>query len=33
MAQGLRDLYNTAGADLGGGRFLYSVLTNLILTY
>jgi hypothetical protein len=30
---GLRDLYNTGGATLSGGRYLYSVLANLILTY
>jgi hypothetical protein len=32
--QGLRDLYNTSGGtDPFGGKFLYSVLANLILTY
>ncbi len=32
---GLKDLYNTSGSSslLSGGRFLYSVLANLILTY
>jgi hypothetical protein len=32
---GLKDLYNTSGGSslLSGGRFLYSVLANLILTY
>ncbi|HUA55166.1 MAG TPA: hypothetical protein VMB81_23495 [Candidatus Sulfotelmatobacter sp.] len=31
--EGLRDLYNTSSATLSGGRYLYSVLANLILTY
>jgi hypothetical protein len=33
--EGLKDLYNTSGSDslFSGGRFLYSVLANLILTY
>jgi hypothetical protein len=30
---GLKDLYNTSGASSLGGRNLYSVLANLILTY
>jgi len=32
---GLKDLYATSGSDslFSGGKFLYSVLANLILTY